>query len=155
MTNCWQAVEYQKSKKSLLTVIAVLLSTLMACSLSIRPSVKLGSVEVTQLSTSYGIDIENGGPIDSSSVFPTTTERIYVSYHLKASQEIPLTILWYRENHVVLTQEGEHQGGWVYSWAEPGPHGQFRAGNYRIEVRFGASIIAETEFIVEGTASSG
>jgi hypothetical protein len=146
---------YQRSKMIGLTIITVLLTEAIACSLSIKPSVNVGSIEVSQLSVSYDIDFENGGPINPATVFPSTTERIYVSYYLEASQKVHLTTVWYQEDQVVLTQGGEHKVGWIFSWAEPGAQGQFMPGNYRVEIRYGTAVLAETEFIVEKDPTGG
>ncbi len=132
----------QSRRIVLLKLLGFILLT-VACSISVNPDVNINVVEVVNLSVSSKID-RRGRSIDPATVFPTKTKRVYVSFYLKTNKEVPITVLWYKDDELIFQQESRHSTDWVFTWIQP--EQQFSAGQYRVEIRSQTVLLADTEF---------
>lgn len=107
-------------------------------------------MDVSEIGTCRGYDEKRWVPVDITDAFSVADERIYLYYFLRTNVEVSLTYRWYLGNVLVYERQDSHLvKGYHFSWISPREGERFLAGEYRVEVLLGTSVLEATEFRVE------
>lgn len=136
-----------RSLRTLPTLIVLLIS--LGCCVEIKSCQPI-TVSISETGTCRGYDEENWAPVGITDTFSVNDERIYLYFYLEANVEVSLSYRWYHESELVyIRQASPNTEGYNFSWTSPKEGEQFLAGNHRVEVLLGNSVLEATEFRVE------
>ena len=138
------------SARSLRILLAlVTLVVFLSCcivTISCRPIL----VNISEIGICQGYDEQSWTPVDITDAFSVGDKRIYLYYYLETNVEVSLSYRWYLEDVLVYERQDSHlTAGYHFSWISPREGKQFLAGNYRVDVLMGNSVLESTEFRVE------
>jgi hypothetical protein len=107
-------------------------------------------LNVLEAGTCQGYNEESWTPVGITDTFSVDDQRIYLYFYLETSVEITLVYRWYHSNTLVYAhQDSLNTEGYHFSWISPGEGEQFLAGDHRVEIWMGDSMLETTEFRIE------
>lgn len=136
-----------RSLRALPALIAVVIS--LGCCIEIKSCQPI-VVNISEIGTCRGYDEENWTPVGITDTFSVNDKRIYLYFYLETNAEVSLSYRWYHEGELVYVRPAAPNAeGYNFSWISPKEGEQFLAGNHRVEVLLGDSVLEATEFRVE------
>lgn len=136
-----------KLLRALSALTALLIS--LGCCIEIKSCQPIAA-SISEIGTCRGYDEENWTPVGITDTFSVNDEHIYLYFYLESNVEVSLSYRWYHEDELwAVYRSGRKGRGYNFAGISPREGEQFPAGNYRVEVVLGSSVLGTAQFRVE------